>query len=103
MLLFISTTPVKVLQRVAQIATRVNILFIATVVAPVTLATLYFGWIASDIYVSESRFVLRSQQRPQVQNPLGALLGTVGMTRSQDDAYTVQDFIASRDALRRLD
>lgn len=77
-------------------------LFSATVLLPVLLAGLYFGVIASDVYISESKYVLRSPQR---QTPVGltAILQSAGFTRAQDDTYTVQDFIASRDALRQLE
>lgn len=68
---------------------------------PTLLAAAYYGLIASDVYISESHFVVRSPQR---QNPsgLGALLQGAGFTRSQDDTYTVHDFMASRDALLRI-
>jgi capsular polysaccharide transport system permease protein len=81
---------------------RINWLFSAVVVAPTILATVYFGLIASDVYISESRFVVRSPQR-QAPTGLGALLQGAGFSRSQDDTYSVHDFMLSRDALRKLD
>ncbi len=78
-----------------------NRLFLFTVVLPTLLAVVYFGLIASDVYISESRFVIRSPEA-QTASPLGLILKGVGFTRSQDDSYTVQDFILSRDALRIL-
>jgi capsular polysaccharide transport system permease protein len=80
----------------------VNRLFVLTVVAPTTLAVLYFGLIASDIYISESRFVMRSPQR-QAPTGLGALFQGAGFARSQDDTYSLHDFMLSRDALKKLD
>lgn len=77
-------------------------LFWLAVVLPTMVAVLYFGFIASDIYISEARFVVRSPER-QTASPLGMLLKDTGFTRSQDDSYTVQDFILSRDALRAVD
>ncbi|MHB8747402.1 MAG: hypothetical protein ACYC7I_12920, partial [Gammaproteobacteria bacterium] len=38
---------------------RMNRLFLFTVVLPTLLAAVYFGLIASDVYISESRFVIR--------------------------------------------
>jgi len=73
-----------------------------TVVAPTVAAIVYFGFLCSDIYISETRFVVRSPER-QTASPLGLLLKGTGFTRSQDDSYTVQDFVLSRDALRALD
>lgn len=81
---------------------RIDRLFLLTVLLPTMLATLYFGLIAADVYISESRFVVRSPEH-QMASPLGALLKGSGFSRSQDDSYTVQDFILSRDALKKLD
>lgn len=81
---------------------RLDRLFIATVLLPTLLAAAYYGLIASDVYVSESRFVVRSPQRP-AQTGLGALLQGTVFARSQDDTYSVHDFVRSRDALRELD
>ena len=77
-------------------------IFLFTVILPTLLATIYFGFIASDVYISESRFVIRSPES-QMASPLGLILKGAGFTRSQDDSYTVKDFILSRDALRALD
>lgn len=79
-----------------------NRLFVLTVLAPTLISTLYFGLIASDVYVSESRFVVRSPDR-QAASPLGLMLKGAGFSRSQDDTYTVHDFMLSRDALKKLD
>jgi len=81
---------------------RSHQLFCATVVLPTLAAIFYFGFIAADVYISESRFVVRSPER-STASPLGMLLKGTGFTRSQDDSYTVQDFMLSRDALRALD
>lgn len=77
-------------------------LFWITVVFPTVAAILYFGLVASDVFISEARFVVRSPER-QTASPLGMLLKGTGFTRAQDDSYTVQDYILSRDALRALD
>ena len=81
---------------------RFDAIFIVTVLIPTVIAALYFGVIASDVYISESRFVVRSPQRPS-QGGLGALLQGTVFSRSQDDTYSVHDYIRSRDALRELD
>ena len=76
-------------------------LFVCTVVLPTLLSILYYGFIASDIYTSESTFVVRGPER-QLESPLSGILKGVGFARAQDDAYTVQNFMRSRDALRVL-
>lgn len=80
---------------------RINQLFLWTVVLPTALAALYFGLFASDVYTSESSFVVRSPDRAPASG-LGMLLKGAGFSRAQDDSYTVQDYILSRDALRTL-
>lgn len=80
---------------------RINQLFLLTVALPTSLSIIYFGLVASDVYISESRFVVRSPER-QTPSPLGMLLKGTGFSRSQDDTYTVQNFMLSRDALRLL-
>lgn len=82
---------------------RKHILFVITVLVPTLAALVYYGLIASDLYISESRFVVRSPQRQQQNALLGSLLQGTALNRSQDDAYWVHDFILSRDALRELD
>ena len=79
-----------------------NVIFWYTVLIPTVIAVIYFGLIASDVYISESRFVVRSPQR-QVQTGLSSLLQGSGFSRSQDDTYSVHDFVLSRDALKELD
>lgn len=78
-----------------------NKLLMATTVIPTGLAILYFGFFASDVYVSESRFVVRSPER-QGTSSLGLILKGAGFSKSQDDSYTVQDYVLSRDALAAL-
>lgn len=88
--------------RLRRLLQRLDLIFVLTALLPVVLAALYYGVVASDVYISESRFVVRSPQR-QSQTGLGALLQGTGFARSQDDTYSVHDFIRSRDALSELD
>lgn len=78
-----------------------NKLLLITTIIPTALAILYFGLIASDVYISESRFVVRSPER-QSTSPLGLILKGAGFSKAQDDSYTVQDYVLSRDALKAL-
>lgn len=77
-------------------------LFLATIVLPTLLAAIYFGLIASDVYVSESRFVVRGPQRPVPSGLLGVLVQGTTLSRTLDDTYVVHNYILSRDALREL-
>ena len=78
--------------------------FIAFVIAPTLLAAIYYGLIASDIYVSESRFVIKSpdQKRSQMST-LANLVQTTGLSAGQEQANEILTFVRSRDALRELD
>jgi len=78
-----------------------GLLFLCVVVIPVLASIAYFGFLASDVYISESQFVVRSPQKPS-QTPLGAILQTAGFTNANDEGNAAQSFAISRDALRAL-
>jgi capsular polysaccharide transport system permease protein len=80
-----------------------NIALVITVIVPTCAAILYYGFFASDVFISESRFLVRSPQHPMQGGFVGELLQGSGITHSQDDTYSVHDYILSRDALRELD
>lgn len=77
-------------------------LMLICVVVPTVLSAFYFGFVASDVYVSQSLFVVRSPER-QTTSPLGMLFKGAGFSRAQDDAYVVHDFMMSREALGALE
>lgn len=76
-------------------------LFILVVVIPTALAALYFGFLASDVYVSESRFVVRSPDKPAATG-LGVLLKSAGFSNAGDEIFAAHEFVRSRDALKEL-
>lgn len=78
-----------------------NKLLLITTTIPTVLAIIYFCLIASDVYISESRFVVRSPEK-QNTSALGMVLKGTGFSKTQDDSYTVQDYVLSRDALNAL-
>src|SRR5258708_12988193 len=80
-----------------------NAVLAATVLVPTLGAIIYFGLIASNVYVSESRSLVRSPQQKSQSTVFGDLLQTTGLSRAQDDTYSVHDFILSRGALRARD
>lgn len=81
---------------------KINWLFVSTVLIPTSLAILYYGFTASDIYISESRFIIRSPQKAAQSGILGSLMQEAGFARSVEDTYSVHDFILSRDAMYAL-
>ena len=98
----ITTQKTQSSSRVKPLLYRINWLFTLTVILPTFIAVVYYGFYASDIYISESQFVVRSPEKA-TQSVLGSLLKGSSFSRSQDDSYVVKDFIMSRDALHKLD
>ena len=76
-------------------------LFLLTVLLPVILSLLYFGVFASDVYVSESRFVVKSPEKPAATG-LGAVLQSAGFSNAANEVYAAQSFATSRDALKAI-
>lgn len=78
--------------------------FVVFVIAPTMLAAIYYGLIASDIYISESRFVIKSpdQKRSQMST-LANLVQTTGLSGGQEQTNEVLAFVRSRDALKALE
>lgn len=68
---------------------------------PTLLAAIYYYAMASDQYESEAKFVVRATQR---SDPTGgfSFLVQLGLQRSSDNSFVVQEFISSRDAIRKL-
>lgn len=78
--------------------------FLLTVVLPTLLATIYYELIASDVYISESRFVIKSPSQKQSQlSTLANLIQTTGLSSGQEQTDEVFDYIRSRDALGALE
>ena len=86
---------------VADRVKRLPLLFWLAVVVPTTVAVLYYGVCASDIYISESRFVVRAPDKPAVSG-LGILVRSSGLSNAGDEIYATKDYLTSRDALRAI-
>jgi capsular polysaccharide transport system permease protein len=80
-----------------------HLALVLAVIVPTCAAIIYYGLIASDVFISESRFVVRSPQHQAQSGLFGQILQGSGLTHSQDDTYSVHDYILSRDALSELD
>lgn len=78
-------------------------LFVAMVGVPTMVALVYYSLLASDVYISESRFLVRRPQKPAQTGIVSDLLLGSGLSHSQDDTYSVRDYILSRDALKELE
>jgi capsular polysaccharide transport system permease protein len=86
---------------IKEAVSKVGPLFVLTVVVPTILAILYFGFFASNVYISESRFVVRSPDK-QSTSGLGVLLKSTGFASAGDEIYAAEGYVLSRDALQAL-
>lgn len=77
--------------------------FLIAVMLPTLLATLYYGFIAADVYVSDSRFLIRSPDRkgPQLSG-LAGLVQSSALSSGHGETNEVVDYVRSRDALSGL-
>lgn len=86
--------------------------FIALVVAPAFATAIYFAFLASDQYVAETRFAVRSAQIQSLSDNVNSALSSISMsiatpTMAGQDAYIISTYIRSRaivdDLSRTLD
>ena len=83
---------------------RINKLFLFVVAIPTLISTLYFGLIASGVYISQSKFIIYNPQTASTPTGLGGILQGVGIgNTSNNAANAVHDYLTSRDALLDLD
>jgi len=69
--------------------------------APTIVIGGYLALFASDRYVSESAFVVRSASKPTGAIGFGAILQMTGVARNSD-TYSVNEFLVSRDAVTQV-
>ena len=53
-----------------------NLVLVLTVVVPTIAAIIYYGFVASDVFISESRFLVRSPQHQTQGGMLYAICHT---------------------------
>lgn len=77
--------------------------FILFVCFPVLLSAIYYLFIASDIYVTEARFVIKSPDQKRSQSStLANLIQTTGLSSGQEETNEILDYVRSRDAVNGL-
>ena len=77
--------------------------FLIIVALPTFLAILYFGLIASDVYISEAKYALRTSSETPSLGLIDSFLGGTTISTSGSDEYIVRDYILSREMLGKLD
>ncbi len=70
---------------------------------PVLLAIVYYGNFASDLYVSEAKFSLRSSKNSVSLSGVAALFGSNEASGSGQDSVVIKDYIHSQDMLENLE
>ena len=81
---------------------RKHALMLVTFVLPVMLYAVYIFAIASNRYVSESKYLIRSAPQTATAGVAANMLVNQGLSRAADETTAVNDYILSRDALAVL-
>jgi capsular polysaccharide transport system permease protein len=76
-------------------------LFVLLIVIPNIVSLLYFGWLASDQYVSEAKFTVSSGLIPKMDG-MGSVTGVPSIIIIQD-TQVVTDYIHSRPIVEQLE
>ena len=96
-------SPGRMMEFFRAISRKVNRLFLITVILPTLLASAYYGLIASNVYISESRFIIYNPQTsPAAASGISSLLAGAGLSGNSYGVYAVQDYLLSRNALAAL-
>jgi capsular polysaccharide transport system permease protein len=88
--------------RIAVFLRSLNLWFWAIVGLPTLLAGVYFFAIASDLYLSEVKFLVRGPAKSS-SNTLSAMFSSAAVAMASEDTYAVHEYLLSRDAVRRLE
>ncbi len=78
-------------------------LFIVIVVIPTAIASIYYGIVASDIYISEAKYSVRSNSESGASGFLQSVISLGSPETSYEDSLIIQEYIFSRDMLEELD
>ncbi len=81
---------------------NISKLLLWVVIVPTVLSILYFGLIASPVYISESRFVIYSPNQQSSSSGLAGLLSSLGGSTSTSAAETIRSYVNSWDAMMAL-
>ncbi|MBS7813388.1 hypothetical protein [Roseococcus pinisoli] len=78
-------------------------LLLLIVLSPGWVSSVYLIFVAKPQYASEASFVVRSASGNSPTAGLATLLATFGIGQPHEHAYSVQEFMLSRDAVKQLD
>src|SRR5205807_9512716 len=95
------TRPRALTEGLSRLLGSVNIWFWAIVGLPTLIAGVYYFAIASDLYLSEVKFVVRGPAKSPT-SAISAMLSS-GSPAVSEDTFAVHEYLMSRDAVQRLD
>lgn len=72
-------------------------------VLPIVLSSLYFGLIATDMYVSSAEMTVRSSKAFSSEGASGLLASATSLMGQSTDLYVVNEYIRSQDLMRLLE
>lgn len=81
----------------------IYIWFALCVLLPVAIASVYFGFIASNQYVAEFRFSVQDASQPSLPNASGIVSMIGGSSSSPTNNYMVTDYLTSQQAIEELE
>ncbi|MHB1267621.1 MAG: capsule biosynthesis protein [Acidithiobacillus ferriphilus] len=81
---------------------NLNKLFLYVVIVPTALSIIYFGFLTSPVYISESAFVVYSPSQHVSSSGLASLLSGLGGSNSTSAAETIHEYVGSWDAMMAL-
>ena len=89
-------------EKIGALLGSLNIWFWAIVGLPTLIAGVYYFAIASDLYLSEVKFVVRGPAKSPV-SAITSMLSSAGASAVSEDTFAVHEYLMSRDAVRRLE
>jgi capsular polysaccharide transport system permease protein len=98
----VGTRPLPSAEAISRFLRSLNIWFWAIVGLPTLIAGVYYFAIASDLYSSEVKFMVRGPSKAPA-NTITAMLSSAGTSGASEDTFAVHEYVMSRDAVRRLE
>ena len=82
---------------------KIDRLFLLVVIIPSICSVLYFGFIASDVYISKSTFVIRTPATPPMRSSgISSLLNTIGISPAANDSFVAVNYLYTKDAMMKV-
>jgi capsular polysaccharide transport system permease protein len=78
---------------------EVGLLFIVVVIIPTLCSIIYLGFWASHVYISDSRYIIRSAQSPLNPSSDYTMQSFLGAPAIMQDSFVIASYITSMDAL----